>query len=86
VKGHQAIVELHSLATARNGMRFDNFGRWIDEDLYQPCVDERIFVNTLLQSHPDFAQIHLCSDNALRVGLTLLQLSAPLDTGPELAN
>jgi uncharacterized protein len=29
VKGDQAVVELHSLATARNGMRFDNRHCWI---------------------------------------------------------
>ena len=28
-KGDQAVVELHSLATARNGMRFDNRYCWI---------------------------------------------------------
>ncbi len=29
VKGDQAIVELHSLATAKNGMRFDNYYCWV---------------------------------------------------------
>ena len=29
VKGNQAVVELHSLATARNGMRFDNRYCWV---------------------------------------------------------
>jgi ketosteroid isomerase-like protein len=29
VKGNQAVVELRSLATARNGMRFDNRYCWI---------------------------------------------------------
>ncbi len=29
VKGNQAAVELHSLATAKNGMRFDNRYCWI---------------------------------------------------------
>jgi uncharacterized protein len=29
VKGDQAVVELHSLATARNGMRFDNYYCWV---------------------------------------------------------
>ncbi len=28
-KTHQAVVELHSLATAKNGMRFDNRYCWI---------------------------------------------------------
>jgi uncharacterized protein len=29
VEGNQAIVELHSLAMARNGMRFDNYYCWV---------------------------------------------------------
>jgi uncharacterized protein len=29
VKDEQAVVELHSLATARNGMRFDNRYCWV---------------------------------------------------------
>jgi len=29
VKGDQAVMELHSLATARNGMRFDNRYCWV---------------------------------------------------------
>jgi ketosteroid isomerase-like protein len=29
VKGDQAAIELHSLATARNGMRFDNRYCWV---------------------------------------------------------
>jgi hypothetical protein len=31
VEGDQAVVELHSLATARNGMRFDNRYCWVNE-------------------------------------------------------
>ena len=29
VKDDQAVVELHSLATAKNGMRFDNRYCWV---------------------------------------------------------
>jgi ketosteroid isomerase-like protein len=29
VEGDQAVVELNSLATARNGMRFDNCYCWV---------------------------------------------------------
>jgi hypothetical protein len=29
VKGDEAVVELHSLATAKNGMRFDNRYCWV---------------------------------------------------------
>ena len=30
VEGDQAVVELHSLATAKNGMRFDNRYCWVN--------------------------------------------------------
>ena len=29
VKGDEVVVELHSLATAKNGMRFDNYYCWV---------------------------------------------------------
>ena len=29
VKDDQAVIELHSLATAKNGMRFDNYYCWV---------------------------------------------------------
>jgi len=58
-------------------------GRWIDEEQYQPCVDERLFLNALLQSYADFSQVHLHSAHTLRNGLTLLQRKNPLVTGSE---
>jgi predicted O-methyltransferase YrrM len=59
-------------------------GRWIDAERYQQAVTERLFVNTLLRNHPDFSQIHLHTSHTLRNGITLLQKTAPLTTGPEL--
>jgi predicted O-methyltransferase YrrM len=51
--------------------------RWVgDECEHQP--DERAFVNWLLETHPEFAQIHLHSRETLRWGMTLLQRSEPL--------
>ncbi|MBV9309254.1 MAG: class I SAM-dependent methyltransferase [Solirubrobacterales bacterium] len=51
--------------------------RWAgDEFEHQP--GERAFVNWLLQAHPEFAQIHLHSNRAVRHGITLVQRSAPL--------
>ena len=46
-------------------------------------MTERLFVNTLLRNYPDFSQIHLHSSYTLRNGITLLQKTAPLVTGPE---
>ena len=59
-----------------------SIGEWLDAERFQPAVTERLFVNTLLQTHPDFAQIHLHSDYRLRNGLTLLQRKGPLKTEP----
>jgi predicted O-methyltransferase YrrM len=58
-------------------------GRWFDAEQYQPAVTERLFVNALLRNDPEFSQIHLHSTYTLRNGITLLQKSAPLVTGPE---
>ena len=58
-------------------------GRWIDAEQYQPAVTERLFVNALLRSDPEFCQIHFHSTYTLRNGITLLQRRAPLVTGPE---
>jgi predicted O-methyltransferase YrrM len=54
--------------------------RWAgDEYVHQP--DERAFVDWVLESHSDFAQVHLHSRRTVRCGLTLLQRSAPLAPG-----
>jgi hypothetical protein len=58
-------------------------GRWIDKEQYQQSLADRLFVNRLLQKHPDFSRVHLHSSNTLRNGITLLQKSAPLDTGSD---
>jgi predicted O-methyltransferase YrrM len=50
---------------------------WVG-DAWEHQPDERAFVNWLLETHPEFAQIHLHSSRTVRSGLTLLQRSAPL--------
>ena len=57
-----------------------SIGEWLDADQFQPAVTERLFVNTLLRTYPEFAQIHLHSAHTLRNGFTLLQKKAPLTT------
>jgi predicted O-methyltransferase YrrM len=51
--------------------------RWIGDE-YEHVPPERAFVNWILDSHPEFAQIHLHSSRTIRWGLTLLQRSSPL--------
>ena len=41
VKDDQAVVELHSLATAKNGMRFDNRYCWV-------CIFENNVITRVL--------------------------------------
>lgn len=67
-----------AFAESPNGKRV---GKWIDDEQYQPCVEERLFVNALLQNSSEFSQIHIHSMHALRNGLTLLQRSVSLATG-----
>lgn len=50
---------------------------WVDDE-YEVMSGERAFVNWVLESHPDFSQVHLHSVRTSRCGLTLLQRSAPL--------
>jgi predicted O-methyltransferase YrrM len=50
---------------------------WVDDER-EVLPDERAFVNWILESQPDFSEIHLHSRRTLRLGLTLVQRSAPL--------
>jgi predicted O-methyltransferase YrrM len=58
-------------------------GRWIDAERYQQAVSERLFVNALLRTCPEYSQVHFHSGYALRNGITLLQKAAPLETDPQ---
>jgi len=49
VKDDQAVVELHSLATAENGMRFDNRSCWV-------CTFESKFI-TRVQAYLNSAMV-----------------------------
>jgi len=51
--------------------------RWVGGE-YEHQPDERAFVNWLLDTHPEFSQIHIHSRRAHRHGFTLLQRSALL--------
>ncbi|MGI8604617.1 MAG: O-methyltransferase [Verrucomicrobiales bacterium] len=57
--------------------------RWLSKDLYQAQIDERHFVNWIMDDHPEFAQIHFHTTDVLRHGLTLLQRHQRLPTQAE---
>jgi hypothetical protein len=78
-----AIVAIHDTgAIPRRFIEPDHFTqsipqRWVNDEVeHQP--DERAFVNWILATHPEFAQIHLHSHHTLRWGLTLVQRGGPL--------
>jgi uncharacterized protein len=48
VKDNQAVVELHSLATARNGMRFDNRYCWVVDFQDQLIVGVRAYLDSAM--------------------------------------
>ncbi|MGA2537564.1 MAG: nuclear transport factor 2 family protein [Terracidiphilus sp.] len=48
VKGNEAIVELHSLATAKNGMRFDNRYCWIVYFRHQRIIRVRAYLDSAM--------------------------------------
>jgi hypothetical protein len=56
--------------------------RWLNENEFQPCKEEREFVNWVLANCPGFSEIHLHSKRTLRNGFTLIQRTQPLPTGP----
>jgi predicted O-methyltransferase YrrM len=56
-------------------------GRWLDGNEYQHRVEEREFVNWLVQAHDDVSAVHFHSTNTLRHGLTVLQRRPILETG-----
>src|SRR4029434_1299397 len=48
VKDDAAIVELHSLATAKNGMRFDNHYCWVVYFRYEVIVRVRAYLDSAM--------------------------------------
>jgi len=48
VKDDQAVVELHSLATAKNGLKFDNRYCWVCRFLNRTIVEVRAYLDSAL--------------------------------------
>ena len=48
VSGDWAIVELHSLATAKNGMRFDNRYCWVCRFVNRTIVEVRAYLDSVM--------------------------------------
>jgi ketosteroid isomerase-like protein len=48
VKDNQAVVELHSMGTARNGMRFDNRYCWVVYFQYGVIVRIRAYLDSAM--------------------------------------
>jgi len=48
VSGDWAVVELHSLATAKNGLRFDNFYCWVCRFSGEKIVEVRAYLDSAL--------------------------------------
>jgi len=48
VEGDQAVVELHSMATAKNGMRFDNRYCWVVRFEGDTIVDVRAYLDSAM--------------------------------------
>jgi uncharacterized protein len=48
VKGDEAVVELHSLATAKNGLKFDNRYCWVCRFANRTIVEVRAYLDSAL--------------------------------------
>ena len=54
--------------------------RWLNETEYQHQPDERVFVNWIVQTHPEFQALHFHTNRTLRHGITILQRRKILPT------
>lgn len=54
--------------------------RWLNESEYQHQPDERVFVNWIVQTHPEFQAMHFHTNRTLRHGITILQRRKILPT------
>jgi len=48
VSGDWAVVELHSLATAKNGLRFDNRYCWVCRFVNDMIVEVRAYLDSVM--------------------------------------
>src|SRR6202023_4260690 len=48
VKDDQAVVELHSLATAKNGLKFDNRYCWVCRFVNRTIVEVRAYLDSVM--------------------------------------
>ena len=77
-----AILALHDTGSFHRAVIPDDWN--VDADApragegYEHQPDERAFANWLLETHPEFAQVHIHSRHAIRHGMTLLQRGGPL--------
>lgn len=55
---------------------------WISETEYQHQRDERLFVNWVMDAHPEWTMVHLHSLNTVRHGMTILQRRRRLPVDP----
>jgi predicted O-methyltransferase YrrM len=61
------------LAPAQERLAADMPERWLNDAEFQPCPEERQFVNWVLTDCPGFSEVHLHSRRTLRNGMTLIQ-------------
>jgi predicted O-methyltransferase YrrM len=53
--------------------RVSSPGDWLNGEEFLPARDERLFVNWLMDTHPNFSVVNLATLNTLRNGFTLVQ-------------
>lgn len=61
------LREVHSTFIAKEN------GVWLNEQEYAHQIDERRFVNWIVDQHPSFSAVHFHSLNVVRHGLTIMQ-------------
>jgi cephalosporin hydroxylase len=69
------FLEIHSTVSQAGGKK-----SWLDENTYAHQNDERIFVNWILETYPDYQAVHFHAEQCIRHGLSILQQKRILPT------
>jgi len=84
----QAIIAVHDTGTwikefmlpVHSPFLRNHPNNWINDREFQPCKDNRLFMNWIAATHPEFQIIHFHSKNCARQGVTLIQRARLLKT------
>ena len=75
----KGIIAVHDTGTWPTNTYGMDFGKTLPDGRYAHRPSEIMFVNWILETYPEWNQIHFHSDSSLRHGITLLQKKTKLE-------